>query len=91
MTIKRNIEEYFDYRWDKDKNNVLNNGKYASFMEQLSEDVKDELLKKFLYDEFLKAYYSSFDFEKEQRVNLHVVISHSRYTWEDRIYRDFMF
>ena len=33
VVIKRKIEAYFDYRWDKDKNNVLNNEKYASFME----------------------------------------------------------
>lgn len=69
VEIKRKIEGYFDYRWDKDKNNVLNNEKYASFMEQLSEVVKDELLKQFLYEEFLIAYKVSFTFEKEERFN----------------------
>jgi hypothetical protein len=69
VNIKRKIEGYFDYRWDKDKNNVLNNEKYASFMEQLSETVKDELLRKFMYEEFLVAYVHSFRYEKEPRVN----------------------
>jgi hypothetical protein len=72
---------------------VLNNEKYASFMEQLSETVKDELLRKFMYEEFLVAYVHSFRYEKEPRVNNQngVKIAHSRYTWEDKVYRDFMF
>lgn len=30
--MKRKIEEYFDYRWDNDKNNVVNNDDYVGFM-----------------------------------------------------------
>lgn len=46
-----------------------------------------------MYEEFLIAYVYSFNFEKEVRTNqqTNVKIAHSRYTWDDKIYRDFMF
>ena len=33
IKMKQEIESYFDYRWDNDKNDVINNDEYLGFMQ----------------------------------------------------------
>ena len=53
VNMKKKIESYFDYRWENDKNDVINNEIYLGFMQQLPQYVQDNLLNEFLYKEFL--------------------------------------
>jgi hypothetical protein len=53
INMKKRVETYFDYRWDNDKNDVINNEAYVGFMQQLPQYVQDNLLNEFLYKDFL--------------------------------------
>ena len=49
LEIKRDIEGYFDHRWDKDKYQVIHPTKQENFIEQCPETVQDDFLTKFLF------------------------------------------
>lgn len=87
LNLKREIERYFDYRWDQDKYQVINPTQNMNFLEQCPQTVQDDLLCKFLFQEFLQAYNSSFDFPKE----CGKFEKHARFTWGDQNYRSLMF
>lgn len=53
-------------------------------MNQLPESTVDDLMKKYLYKEFLE------DYDRHLRVPKNNGKLHSRYTWQDRPYRDLM-
>ena len=53
-------------------------------MSQLPESTVDDLMRKYLYKEFLEEY------DRHFRVPKHNGKLHSRYTWSDRAYRDLM-
>ena len=87
LEIKRQIERYFDHRWDKDKYQVLHPAKDDNFIEQCPDSVQDDFLRHFLFDEFLQCYRTSFDLIKTNTGKF----KYSRYTFEDKNYRTFMF
>lgn len=64
LEIKRQIERYFDYRWDKDKFQVLHPTKQENFIEQCPDSVQNDFHTDYLFQEFLTCYRSSFDFTK---------------------------
>jgi hypothetical protein len=56
---KREIEAYFDYRWEVHKNQLLYEDESA-FMQQLPEALVDDLLQRYLYRDFLVTFASQF-------------------------------
>lgn len=84
ISFKREIEEYFEYRWENDKSRFFNSTDSSDFMSQLPEGTVDDLMKKYLYKEFLEEY------DKHWRIPKETGQLHSRYTWCDRSYRDLM-
>ena len=57
-TLKCEIEKYFRYRWDNDKNRVFKHDE--DFINQMPELVQDNLSTTYLYAKFLKAYSKKF-------------------------------
>ena len=87
LEIKRQIERYFDYRWDKDKFQVLHPSKQENFIEQCPDSVQNDFHTDYLFQEFLSCYRTSFDLTKTR----YGKYKYSRYTFEDSNYRTFMF
>lgn len=54
-------------------------------LEELPETVRDDLLKTYLFKEYLEAYDKFFSIPKAQPK-----YKHARYTWEDTSFRNFM-
>ena len=52
-------------------------------MDQLSDEISDRLLTRFMYIEFIKKYSIIFEYPKNEN-------KHSRYVWKDDEYRKFM-
>ena len=87
INMKQRVETYFDYRWDNDKNDVVNNEEYLGFMQQLPQYVQDNLLNEFLYKDFLVDYKSStFYYPK-----VNSKVKHCCFSYDDASYREFMF
>jgi hypothetical protein len=51
--LKTSIEIYFEHRWEVHKNGLLYEGEYASYLNQLPDEIVDNLLYRYLYTEFL--------------------------------------
>ena len=84
--MKRQIERYFDHKWEVDKNIIINKAEYDNFLQQIPSDVIDAVYKNFLFTKFLSHYKKLFQYPKEDSPN-----DHAFYTWEDVEYRTLMF
>lgn len=80
---------YFEWRWDHDKN-FLFQGKYKNIVEQMPLSVVENLLHSFVYVKFLKNFSKIFELPKQPPAHLRKCIKHSRYTWSDNDYKEFM-
>ena len=86
LRMKRDIERYFDHKWEVDKNIIINHKEYEGFLQQIPGDVIDAVYKNFLFTDFLDHYKKLFQYPKADSPN-----AHAFYTWEDVEYRTLMF
>jgi hypothetical protein len=87
--IKDEILEYFDHRWDFHKNTFLyEKDEYKGFMSQIPDDIKDDLISKFLFGDFVKTFRKQFGMMKPHD-NIDR-IKFARYTRGDDDYSIFM-
>lgn len=84
VDLKKKIEDYFDYRWETDRNYVFVCESFDNMSAQVPIFVVDRIYYAYLFKDFLFTFRTFFEFKKMTK-NLH-----SRYTWYDDIYRDFM-
>ena len=77
LETKRQMEAYFDYRWEQDRNFMFVSEKYLNMSEQVPIIVIEKIYEQYLFKDFLKTYKNYFDFRKPSK---HL---HSRYTWYD--------
>ena len=64
IQLKRDIEDYFTYRWDQDKYKVINPDQNINYLQQVPEFVEDNLLTTFLFEEFMTNYQRTFNMPK---------------------------
>ena len=81
IQLKRDIEDYFAYRWDQDKYKCINPEGNENYLMQVPDNVHDTLLKEFLFENFLTAYYDTFRLPRNGHYK------HMFYTWEQEQYR----
>ena len=86
ISLKRKIEKYFEYKWEVDKNLIINKPDYNTFFEQIPTEVIDAVYQKFLFVDFLNSYKKLFKYPKHDSPHKHAV-----YTWDDVEYRALMF
>jgi len=51
--LRDRIESYFEYRWDKDLNQAVNDEEEEKLLQQLPNDVQDSIFSVFLFGKFL--------------------------------------
>lgn len=84
LEFKREIEEFFDYSWSKDRNSAMRSEQDLAMLEQLPTGTVVRLYSDFLFDDFLKAYKRFFALEKD------TLQQHSYYTFYDQEYTQLM-
>ena len=82
IKLRREIEEFLENRYSKDQVLALNESQ--GIMGQLHEEYKTALICKFTHFKFLNDFNRFFDLELLSKY------SHSRYTWDNILYREFM-
>lgn len=66
IMFKREIEQYFQHRWQADKCQAIV-GSGEVMLEQLPEDVQNDLFTEFLFKSFLEDFKYIFKFEKREK------------------------
>lgn len=56
ITLQTEIQEYFDYRWENDKNAAINDEVEVALLTQLPQDTQDRLLNGFLFKDFIRIF-----------------------------------
>ena len=79
------MEEYFDYKWENDRNQVLICNEYSTYLNQLPIHIVDELLNTYLFNGFLKVFDRFFQIPHIRAERLH-----ARYTIYDVSYKSFL-
>jgi len=82
IKLRREIEDFLENRYSKDQVLALNESQ--GIMGQLHEEYKNALICKFTHFKFLNDFKRFFDIELVSKNE------HSRYTWENVNYREFM-
>lgn len=76
--LKERIEEYFDYKWENDKNQAFKEKQDMDMFSQLPADVQVEIYNKYLFKNFLTAFAKVFSFQKIDNPNRYAF-----FTWND--------
>ena len=83
--LARQIEEYFEYKWEYDRNMAVTTDEDKKMLEQLPYEVQVRLFTDFLFQRFLNKYRKYFNFP-----NLTSKQKHSYYSWLNFDYQNFM-
>jgi len=83
-TLKNNIRAHFSYRWDNDKNFIIQSSNDKAIFDQLPMEVQTNIYAGFIYYDFLSAFEGTFYIEKPE--NEYSSKENSFYTWNDSIY-----
>lgn len=62
--LKRDIEAFFEYKWNKDKSLAIKDEEDRAFLDQLPEDVQVAIITNFLYSDYLEYFRDFFTFFK---------------------------
>ena len=79
------IEDYFEYKWEEDRNLAINDPEEFHLLNQLQFGIQVDIYKKCLFNSFLKNHKDFFVFPKE-----YDGIQHSYYNWNDDHYQRFI-
>ena len=83
--LKKEIEDFFSYKWTVDKNHAFQDPDFENIVEQLPEDLIYSIYIKFLYGKFLHTYSKNLFYIPKRSKH-----RYARYTWLDQAYRDFL-
>lgn len=73
---KDEIEDYFQYKWENDKNSAVFTPEDIAMMDQTPDEIKCQIYSCFLYRRFLYKYRRFFSFQNTESKN-----KNSFYTW----------
>jgi len=83
--MKNNIEEFFDYKWQNDKNLAIMNDDDQTILQQMPEEIQLEIYTNFLFKTFLSRFRYYFKIE-----NTFSHRKHAFFNWKDKEYYNFM-
>ena len=83
--IKKDISEYFEYKWTKDRNLAISKEEDLELLAQLPHEVQENIYTKFLFGDFLIKFKKFFWIR-----NLESMHSHTYFNWNDTSYRELM-
>lgn len=63
--LKLNIEKFFEYKWEYDKNQAIDDEEEKAILDQLPVEVQDKLYTGFLFSKFLDRFQHYFLIEKD--------------------------
>jgi hypothetical protein len=84
--MKNQIEEFFDHKWQHDKNLAIMHPDDQDLLEQLPNEIQLQIYRDFLFRSFLKSFKRYFTIEN---VGAHAR-AHTHYTWAEKEYSSFM-
>lgn len=89
--FQHDIEDFFEYKWNKDKSLAIRDEQDQAFLEQLPEDVQVAIITDFLYSDFLEYFREFFTFFKNKGkfMSINCIRVHL-YTWQDALFQEFM-
>ena len=97
LELKREIEDYFTYRWQNNRNQATTSISERAILDQLPDEVQDKLFSHFLFFSFTTTFAEMFRIPKygtvTQSIRNSVQIPVSAkyfYNWEDQNFREFM-
>ena len=62
LQLKRNIEDFFHFKWNNDKNQALKTSEDLAIFYQIPEWLQDNIYKQFLYKDFMQIFKKYFLF-----------------------------
>ena len=62
--LQKSIEEFFDYKWNKDRNQAMDDDQEQALLEQLPIEVQNNIFCKFLYFDFISIFRETFKIMK---------------------------
>ena len=65
-SLKTTIEAFFDYKWQFDRNQAIDDEEELAMLEQLPEEVQNKIYTNFLFKEFLKTFSQTFTIYKDE-------------------------
>ena len=65
VNLKREIEQFFDYKWQFDRNQAIDDEQEIKILEQLPEEVQNKIYTNFLFREFLLKFKDTFTITKD--------------------------
>jgi hypothetical protein len=65
--MKRNIEQFFNYKWQFDRNQAIDDEEEMAILEQLPEEVQNKIYTNFLFKEFLHIFHDTFTICKKDQ------------------------
>lgn len=87
--MQRDIEHYFQYKWQNDRNQAIDEESEKAMIEQLPIEVTNKLYQEFLYKDLLLKFQPTFRLAKPKDKNSMESIKY--YNWDDdERYRDYM-
>lgn len=78
IPLKERIEEFFDYKWQNDKNQAFQEKQDMDLLDQLPYDVRIQIYNQYLFKKFLVAFSKVFCFAKLESPH-----KYAFYTWND--------
>jgi hypothetical protein len=84
LSYKQHFEDYFEFRWQNNKNYAFESDEDKAIFEQLPSKTKISLYVNYLYLDFTRSFRKYFSFYKPSRYR------YSRFTWADKYYEEFM-
>lgn len=83
--FKSQLESYFNYKWDNDRNLAFMEEHDIAMSDQLPQETQFKLYQEFLFSDFLQSHKEYLTFEKKSSN-----IKCNFYNWSDQLYSQFM-
>ena len=87
-SIQKTFESYFEYYWQNDKNYAIQSEEDLRFMQELPPQIRRDVYKDFLFQDFLHQFKSYFSFK--QQIVIEGKMTDKDVNWNDTAYADFM-
>lgn len=87
--LSKEIEMYFTYYWENDKNYVVQDEKDQDILRELPLKLQSCIYKDFLFKDFLESFEVHFKFTKPEAKAVGYAFA-TYWGWDDKSYSDFM-
>lgn len=69
LDLKQEIEEYFSYRWEYDRNQAIDDKEEQDMLEQLPSEVQNRIYNEFLFQKFVHQFVEIFRIPKQYNID----------------------